>query len=151
MQAIRVCAYALIVRDDAVLLVEFQTEAGIYFTLPGGGVEAGELLHRAVEREVFEETCARVDVGRLVLAWEYVPARHGGIYGPQQELGLIFLCQLGEGDEPRLPASPDPHQVAVRWVPLATLPDIRLLPRIAHQLLATLKSPERPDILCEDV
>ena len=39
---IRVGANALIVRDGAVLLVEFDDETGLHYTLPRGGIEPGE-------------------------------------------------------------------------------------------------------------
>jgi 8-oxo-dGTP diphosphatase len=48
---------AAIVRDGKVLIVRrARPPARGVFTLPGGGVEAGETLHEAVAREVLEET-----------------------------------------------------------------------------------------------
>ena len=39
---IRVRACALLIQDDAVLLVEFKDEYGLHYNLPAGGVEPGE-------------------------------------------------------------------------------------------------------------
>ena len=36
---IRVRASALIIQNDAILLVEFDDENGLHYNLPGGGVE----------------------------------------------------------------------------------------------------------------
>jgi 8-oxo-dGTP diphosphatase len=48
---------AAIIRDGKVLIVRrARAPARGVFTLPGGGVEAGETLHEAVAREVLEET-----------------------------------------------------------------------------------------------
>ena len=48
---------AAIIRDGKVLIVRrARAPARGVFTLPGGGVEAGETLHEAVIREVLEET-----------------------------------------------------------------------------------------------
>ncbi len=48
---------AAIIRDGKVLIVRrARPPASGVFTLPGGGVEAGETLHEAVIREVREET-----------------------------------------------------------------------------------------------
>lgn len=48
---------AAIIRDDKVLIVRrSRPPAHGLFTLPGGGVEAGETLHQAIMREVREET-----------------------------------------------------------------------------------------------
>ncbi len=52
--------------DQKVLLV--RQAAGLRFwTLPGGKVKRGELLVRALRRELYEETGLRVEVGSLLL------------------------------------------------------------------------------------
>jgi 8-oxo-dGTP diphosphatase len=53
---------AAIIRDDKVLIVRrARPPAYGVFTLPGGGVEAGETLREAVVREVLEETGLTVE------------------------------------------------------------------------------------------
>jgi ADP-ribose pyrophosphatase YjhB (NUDIX family) len=48
---------AVVVRDGRLLVVRRARQPALgLFTLPGGGVEAGETLHEAVIREVQEET-----------------------------------------------------------------------------------------------
>jgi len=62
-------AVALIQQADAVLLVrqQGQTDPVPYWALPGGVVEAGELLTEALIREVCEETGLTVTtVGKLI-------------------------------------------------------------------------------------
>ena len=63
----RLAAYALVVRDGAVLLTRNATppHAGAW-SLPGGGVEHGEPPARAVVREVAEETGLVATVGDLL-------------------------------------------------------------------------------------
>ena len=53
---------AAIIRDGKVLIVR-RARAPAYgvFTLPGGGVEAGETLHEAIIREVMEETALTIE------------------------------------------------------------------------------------------
>jgi ADP-ribose pyrophosphatase YjhB (NUDIX family) len=52
---------AAIIRDGKVLIVRrARPPAYGVFTLPGGGVEAGESLHEAIMREVMEETALTI-------------------------------------------------------------------------------------------
>lgn len=95
-----------------------------YWTLPGGGVEAGETLAEGAVREVFEETGLRVRAVRLL--WEGVYG-HGGRTSPEH----CFLVALEEWeqDAPVLGADPEEahlpaaHRLlqGVAWVPLAEL------------------------------
>lgn len=58
---------AAIIRDGKVLIVRrARPPARGLFTLPGGGVEAGETLHEAVIREVQEETGLQIEPLGLV-------------------------------------------------------------------------------------
>ena len=48
--------YAAIIRQGQILMVEHTESGRTYWTLPGGGIEAGETPEQAVLREVWEET-----------------------------------------------------------------------------------------------
>jgi ADP-ribose pyrophosphatase YjhB (NUDIX family) len=147
-QGIRVRVGAVIVRNSAIVLVEYDDEkSGRHFNLPGGGVNEGESLHDALRREVLEETCMIVEVGRLLLVWEYVPPCQAKKYGPRHEIAFVFHCKPHEGSEPRLPEVPDENQIATRWVPLEDLPHVPLLPQVGERLLATVYGVQEEDIL----
>jgi 8-oxo-dGTP diphosphatase len=139
--AIRVGARAAIIRDGAILLIEYDDETGLHYNLPGGGVEDGESIHDALRRELREEACVELaTIGDLILTWEYVPAKYDYEYGTQQKLGLLFHCTIAPDAEPKLPQQPDPHQTGVKWIPLSKLSDIWLLPNIAHLLVPLLQN-----------
>ena len=139
-QGIRVGASAVIVRDDAVLLIGYGPSdgSGFHYNFPGGGVKAGEGLHEAVQREVWEEAGAEVSIGPLLFVTEYVPLKYSNRYGVTQKLSLFFRCTLRPGSEPQQPQSPIDAQAGVYWVPVCDLPDIPLLPSIGAKIQAAL-------------
>jgi ADP-ribose pyrophosphatase YjhB (NUDIX family) len=118
----RVAAYAVIVRDDHVLLTRLAPylAADERWTLPGGGIEFGEHPGDAVVREVREETGLEVTVGER--AWIDSVHRRREV-GPQPE---DFHAVRIVYDGAVAPDSPDPRvleqdgsTVDARWVPLA--------------------------------
>jgi len=133
---IYVRASALIIQDGAVLLIGCDDqEVGFHYSLPAGGVETGEPVRQAVKREAWEEAAANVEVGPLALVYEYVPDLDAAI-DPTQSLELMFACKLVEGSPPpRMPDEAAPDQIEVRWVKLAELPSIRLLPPYAAEII----------------
>lgn len=139
-QDIRVGASAVVVRDGAVLMIGYDLDdgSGFHYNFPGGGVKTGEGLHEAVQREVWEEAGAEVEVGPLLFVTEYVPFRHDNRYGTVQKLNLFFRCTLKPGSEPQQPEAPIDTQAGVFWVPLADLPTVPLLPSIGSRVQAAL-------------
>ena len=82
----RLAVFGVIVAEEQVLLCR-RRDIG-WWNLPGGGMELGETVDEALQREIREETGLEVQVGRLV-----------GVYSkPQkQEVVLTFLCQATGG------------------------------------------------------
>lgn len=131
---IRVRACALIIENDAVLLIEFNDDSGLHYNLPAGGVEAGESVIEAVKREAWEEACVDVEVGQIAFVLENAPhlTHHpSGIHG----LSLMFDCTIKEGSEPAFPENPDPNQTGVKWIPLTQLDEIVLYPNIRKEIV----------------
>lgn len=130
---IRVGANAIIVEDGRLLLVKFDDDTGIHFNLPGGGVEHGESVSEALVREVHEETTAAVDVEQLIVVHEHLPRDHDETGDTTHKVTFFFECEIVDATAPTLPADPDPNQVDVEWIPLATVDEHRIIPQLDHQ------------------
>jgi ADP-ribose pyrophosphatase YjhB (NUDIX family) len=108
---------AIVFHGDRVLLVQRGREpAKGQWSLPGGLVEVGETLERAVRREVAEETGLDVRVGNLVTVLDRV------ILDEKQSVQyhyvlLDFLCHYTDGD---LTSGTDAADC--RFVPVNDLP-----------------------------
>lgn len=136
----KLSASAVIIRNNHILLIEFQDpKQGHYFNLPGGGVKEGESLIEALRREVLEETGVHLEtIGPQIATWEYEPIRLANRYGKAHKIGFVFVCTLRKLNEPHLAKTPDNHQVGVRWLPCEQLPHTPLHPMIGRELLDAL-------------
>ena len=115
----RTTARAIIIKDNA-LLVMYREKAGRqYYSLVGGGLEIDEPPEAAVYREVFEETGVTIAHHRLVATFD-----NGKTYGYH----YIYVCDYVRG-EPKL--QPDSIEAKVNqpgtnffrpeWLPLSQL------------------------------
>ena len=129
-----------IVRKDRVVLVKMNDESGMYFTFPGATVHQGESLYEAMHRGVNLSTGAQVDVGRLLMLWEYIPERENFKYGDRQKLTVLFLCRIMPGNEPHQPRISDPNQIDVLWMPISALSELPVVPSVGAQLATALES-----------
>ena len=132
MEKIRIRACALIIENEAILLVEFKNDNddGVHYNLPAGGLEPGETLIEAAQREAKEEASVEIEVGPVAFVYEYQPTKNNYIYGDTHSVGVTFECKLKPGSLPKLPENPDPHQIGVKWIPIAELHSIQLYPEI---------------------
>lgn len=117
-QAVR----AVVVRDGYMLVMHRNKFGHEYYTLPGGGIDAGETAEHALFRELGEETRMSVVNPRLVVVEDA-----GDVFGTQ----YVYLCQY-VGGEPVL----DPHSEEAKinalgqntyspqWLPLHSLASV---------------------------
>ncbi|QDG53955.1 methyltransferase domain-containing protein [Persicimonas caeni] len=129
-------AYALLVENDAVLLVRKQR--GPYrgcWDLPGGGLETNESPVEALFREVQEETGLRLDAPQP-LTTTVIQCCHL-LDRPQPEellhVALIYRASSPDAVEPAVVVDNEDVSHAV-WLPLDQLPGTQLTP-IAQEAL----------------
>lgn len=122
----RVAVYALILRDEEILLTRIS-ERGFHsgaWTLPGGGVDHGEAPREALVREVLEECGLACTVGDLVEV-DDLHVEGTAPSGRDEDfhaIHLIFAAQVPGDLEPAVLETHGTTE-AVAWVPLAEVED----------------------------
>lgn len=126
----RVRVAAIIVQDGALLMVRHVKGEETYWLLPGGGVDYGESLVEALERELREEASVEIRAGDLVLANDSIApdfSRH--------TVNLYFDAKIVSGTIAR---GIDERVVEVRFIPLDELTSIRVFPDVREPLLKAM-------------
>ena len=129
----RQAARAIIIRNDQLLVIHRNKYGQEYYTLPGGGIDAGETAQQAIIRELAEETGVNVTLGPLVFI-----ENPGNPFGRQ----YVFLCTY-EAGEPAL--HPDSEEAELNkagantyvpmWLPLKDLSSVRFMsPRLCQAI-----------------
>ncbi|RYF71222.1 MAG: NUDIX hydrolase [Cytophagaceae bacterium] len=91
-QRLRVRVCGLYREDDRLLMVKHRGvgTSGTFWSPPGGGIEFGETVPVALQREVQEETGLIVEAGRLVCVHDFVAP-------PLHAIELFFEIQRVSG------------------------------------------------------
>lgn len=114
---IRERGVAVVIRGDAVLMVEHAHPDRTIWTLPGGGIEAGESHERAAVRELLEETC--------LVATAVTFLTKALVNG---QLDYYFLVEIDPAAVPQCGHDPEiagqrPILNSVRWTRIGSLDD----------------------------
>jgi 8-oxo-dGTP diphosphatase len=125
--AIRIRVGGVYVRDGRLLLVRHRKHEDSYWLLPGGGVEPGETLARALERELQEECGVSTRTEELLFLSDAIAPD-----GERHIVNATFRGSLLAG-EPFLRESGD-RIVEVAWISRDRLDELRLFPDFARQL-----------------
>lgn len=131
MYPVRTSTKAVIIKNDALLVILAKGEAGDeYYYLPGGGQEKFETLEEALKRECLEEIDAKVIVGHLLFVRDYISRNHEfAAFDPNfHQVDFFFECTLEPDQIPKNGANPDTTQLSVHWLPLSELETAKFYP-----------------------
>lgn len=90
----RPAGYAVVRRDDEVLLVKMKQSGKFFF--PGGAVDVGEPMEDAVRREVREETGVEVGELEFLMMKETFFAYGDMVY---HALNFVYAAEVASGEE----------------------------------------------------
>lgn len=133
---VRLADYALISNAaDDVLLTWFNGAGRLKacWMMPGGGVEFDESIAQAVEREVYEETGYRVEVGHL-LAEHYGTFPASGGRAPIRSQRFVFAAKITGGEFGTTEGEGTTN--FARWVPLTEAREMQPAAEIVAVALA---------------
>ena len=116
----RVAVGAVVFHQDKVLLVlRGQAPAKGMWAIPGGGVELGESMQAAAEREVLEETGLQVKAGEIVYTFERIQHDDAG----QVKYHYVIVDLLAQALDPTQPLRPADDVNDAGWFTLSELED----------------------------
>lgn len=127
--------------DARILLVRQRRAATSYWLLPGGGVERGETLTAALEREVMEECGIPARTTGPPLAVVQTISPDGGV--TRHLIQIVFPMEVLGADRPWLQAIPpsehaDPAIEEISWFDRTAVSSLVLHPPIQHLVHAWL-------------
>jgi 8-oxo-dGTP diphosphatase len=122
----RVRSAAVVIRGESLLVIDRLKDGRNYWVLPGGGVEEAESLREACRRELLEETRLEAIIGDLldVPVDSAVPVAY---FAAHVRPGPLMLSG------PEIERASELNQYEPRWVEVAVLAQVPLVPEAARQ------------------
>ncbi|MBE1552985.1 NUDIX domain-containing protein [Sporosarcina limicola] len=129
---IRNSARALLIQNNAVLVVKAVEPYGECYFLPGGGQEPGENLRDTVQRECMEELGAEIEVGDMLFVREYIGENHmfAQYDSMIHQVEYIFICHLKDPlQKLTMGLNADDGQIGIEWLSLSDMAQLNFYPK----------------------
>ena len=134
---IEIIARAVILRDQQILLC--RAKGADWFFLPGGHVEFGEMLERALTREIKEELGLYARIGARIATVENMYTKKQRRY---HEINFLFEAKIS--DKAKVKSQED--HIEFSWYDIDLLKNVRLLPvSVKADLKRCLKGKENQE------
>jgi 8-oxo-dGTP pyrophosphatase MutT (NUDIX family) len=127
-------AGVVIVRAGRLALIERHRAGQHYFAVPGGGVEHGETVAEAAQREAEEELGVPVQLGALRVSINH--REEDGTFQQQWYFDATVDTDDISVVGPELDNHPSKGTYEAVWLPLGELAAVRVLPRAVADLAA---------------
>jgi len=124
----RIRVTGVVIEDGRILLLNQDTDSGRSWSLPGGKLDEGETLARALVREMKEETGLDIEPGRLLYVCDHLPA---------QVVHMTFEARRTGGTVGDIAAGADTTPIrGVEFVPVPRLPALGFSDRFTELVTA---------------
>lgn len=128
---------ALIIKNNCVLLLQYNYAGVDVFGLPGGNPDPGETLAETLERELAEELGIEIEVKKMCIVGEVIlPQLKNDV------LHCVFEAHIVAGQP-----SPNPTQTTALdavWKAIDQLGALNLYPNVGHQIGVFLENQNAP-------
>ena len=125
----RLTVRAVVIQDDMLLLSKYHDERGFWHVVPGGGVENGETVEEAFQREMMEEVGMHLPFGDVLFMREIIADRHSKTnLKPGFHQVELYVRSRVPPQAKLASTAPDFGQVDLIWHPLAQLDEILFFP-----------------------
>jgi 8-oxo-dGTP diphosphatase len=122
----------IVIEDESILLVKSDYGTGLFWTVPGGGLDFEESLENCGVREIKEETGLDVKIERFLYLREYIPHND-----KDHVIDMYFLAKR-IGGKLKTGNDPDHKKQVIRsaeFVKIKDLGKIKIFPEVLPELL----------------